>query len=158
MAIVNGKVVLKRKKPLSKKSPMEKALSSDDDKATDVITRAKAASKKKLRDKALGIKEKEEHPIKKGFEKMKKEFMDDAAKALKKKKKNKEDFIRTGDHSALKIEQDEYNGEKIVAIRKMFCTKADPEMRIGRGGFNLPTDKDVLQSVIDALQEIHDDL
>lgn len=142
MPIVNGKIV--RDKPKKKKG---------------VIEEQKEKATKRLRDKALGKEEKKKKPnkIQEGFEKFKKE--QGIEKPKKKKSKSKdEDFIRTGDNSGLRIELSEYNGKDVVAVRKLYCTKADPEMKVGSGGFNLPTDKKVLKALISSLQEVCDSL
>lgn len=139
MPIVNGKII--RDKPKKKKG---------------VIEEQKEKATKRLRDKALGKKEKKPNPIKEGFEKFKKENL--IEKPKKSKKKSSEDFIRTGDNSGLRIELSEYNGKKVVAVRKLYCTKADPEMKVGSGGFNLPQDKKVLKALIAQLQEVCDSL
>lgn len=140
MPIKNGKIVGRK-------------LAKEEKKPKGFVEEQKQKASKKLRDKALG---KKENPIKKGFEEFKKESM--KPKKPKKSKKAAEDFIRTGANGAIKIEASEFNGESVVAIRKMYCTKTDPEMKIGKGGFNLPSDPDVLDSVIAALQEIRDNL
>lgn len=143
MAIVNGKII--RDKPKKKKGIIEE----QKDKAT-----------KRLRDKALGKKEKKPNKIQEGFDKFKKENGVEKPKSDKKKSKKKvsEDFIRTGDNSGLRIELSEYNGKEIVAVRKLYCTKADPEMKVGSGGFNLPQDKKILKALIAQLQEVCDSL
>ncbi|AXG66843.1 hypothetical protein HOU08_gp117 [Dickeya phage vB_DsoM_JA29] len=128
MPIVNGKIVR------DKKPKKDKKVSSDTPK-----------------------KEKKKNIIREGFDKFKKEMNVEKPKKDKKKSK-KEDFIRTGTNSAIKIESSEFNGEDVIAIRKMYCTKADPEMKIGKGGFNLPADPKVLKSVIGALQDLLDEM
>ena len=135
MPIVNGKII--RDKPKKKKG---------------VIEEQKEKATKRLRDKALGKKEKEPKKVSKILKAEKEE------KPKKSKKKSSEDFIRTGDNSGLRIEPSEYNGKKVVAVRKLYCTKADPEMKVGSGGFNLPQDKKVLKALISQLQEVCDSL
>lgn len=75
-----------------------------------------------------------------------------------KKSSKHEDFIRTGANAGLRIELSEFNGKDVIAIRKLYCTSADPEMKVGKGGFNLPSDKETLDSVISALKEIRKQL
>lgn len=136
MPIVNGKII--RDKPKKKKG---------------LIEEQKEKATKRLRDTALGKKEKEPKKVSKLLKVEKEE------KPKKKKSKSKdEDFIRTGDNSGLRIELSEYNGKNIVAVRKLYCTKADPEMKVGSGGFNLPQDKKVLKALIAQLQEVCDSL
>lgn len=135
MPIVNGKII--RDKPKKKKG---------------VIEEQKEKATKRLRDKALGKKEKEPKKVSKLLKVEKEE------KPKKSKKKSSEDFIRTGDNSGLRIELSEYNGKQVVAVRKLYCTKADPEMKVGSGGFNLPQDKKVLKALIAQLQEVCDSL
>jgi len=136
MPIVNGKII--RDKPKKKKG---------------LIEEQKEKATKRLRDKALGKKEKEPKKVSKLLKAEKEE------KPKKKKSKSKdEDFIRTGDNSGLRIELSEYNGKQVVAVRKLYCTKADPEMKVGSGGFNLPQDKKVLKALITQLQEVCDSL
>ncbi|AXG66518.1 hypothetical protein JA13_115 [Dickeya phage vB_DsoM_JA13] len=132
MPIVNGKIV--RSKSKTKKV---------------VEDEPKSKTKKKVSEKKKNI-------IQEGFDKFKKEAK--IEKPKKSKKKSKEDFIRTGENSAIKIETSEFYGKEVVAIRKMYCTKADPEMKIGKGGFNLPADREVLESVIGALQDLLDEM
>lgn len=136
MPIVNGKII--RDKPKKKKG---------------VIEEQKEKATKRLRDKALGKKEKEPKKVSKLLK------VDKEEKPKKKKsKKPSEDFIRTGDNSGLRIELSEYNGKDVVAVRKLYCTKADPEMKVGSGGFNLPQDKKVLKALIAQLQDVCDSL
>lgn len=136
MPIVNGKII--RDKPKKKKG---------------VIEEQKEKATKRLRDKALGTKpEKESKKVSKVLKVEKEE------KPKKSKKKSSEDFIRTGDNSGLRIELSEYNGKQVVAVRKLYCTKADPEMKVGSGGFNLPQDKKTLKALISQLQEVCDSL
>lgn len=135
MPIVNGKII--RDKPKKKKG---------------VIEEQKEKATKRLRDKALGKKEKEPKKVSKLLKVEKEE------KPKKSKKKSSEDFIRTGDNSGLRIELSEYNGKQVVAVRKLYCTKADPEMKVGSGGFNLPQDKKVLKALIAQLQGVCDSL
>lgn len=136
MPIVNGKII--RDKPKKKKG---------------VIEEQKEKATKRLRDKALGKKEKEPKKVSKLLKVEKEE-----KPKKKKSKKPSEDFIRTGDNSGLRIELSEYNGKDVVAVRKLYCTKADPEMKVGSGGFNLPQDKKVLKALIAQLQDVCDSL
>lgn len=135
MPIINGKII--RDKPKKKKG---------------LIEEQKEKATKRLRDTALGKKEKEPKKVSKLLKVEKEE------KPKKSKKKSSEDFIRTGDNSGLRIELSEYNGKDVVAVRKLYCTKADPEMKVGSGGFNLPQDKKVLKALISQLQEVCDSL
>lgn len=138
MPIVNGKIV-------RSKSKTKKVVEDE--------PKVKSKTKKKVAEKKKNI-------IQEGFDKFKKEAKIEKPKKSEKKskKKSKEDFIRTGENSAIKIETSEFYGKEVVAIRKMYCTKADPEMKIGKGGFNLPADKEVLESVIGALQDLLDEM
>ncbi|AXG67488.1 hypothetical protein JA33_114 [Dickeya phage vB_DsoM_JA33] len=125
------------------------------------IVRSKSKTKKVVEDKPKSktkkkVSEKKKNIIQEGFDTFKKEAK--IEKPKKSKKKSKEDFIRTGENSAIKIETSEFYGKEVVAIRKMYCTKADPEMKIGKGGFNLPADREVLESVIGALQDLLDEM
>lgn len=137
MPIVNGKII--RDKPKKKKG---------------IIEEQKEKATKRLRDKALGKKEKEPKKV----SKLLKVEKEEKPKKSKKSKKPSEDFIRTGDNSGLRIELSEYNGKDVVAVRKLYCTKADPEMKVGSGGFNLPQDKKVLKALIAQLQDVCDSL
>jgi len=137
MPIVNGKIV---------RSKTSKKVVKDEPK---VKSKKKSSEKEK------------KNPIKKGYDDLEKDVKASKPKKSEKKAKKKspkEDFIRTGAMAGLQIEQSEYNGDQVVAVRKMYCTKNDPEMKIGKGGFNLPLDADVLDGVIEALQQIRDSM
>ncbi len=139
MPIVNGKIV--RSKTKTKK-------------VVEDETKVKSKTKKKV------LEKEKKNPIQKGYDDLKKDVKADKPKKSEKKakKKSKEDFIRTGPMAGLQIEQSEYNGNQVVAVRKMYCTKNDPEMKVGKGGFNLPFDADVLDGVIEALQQVRDSM
>lgn len=126
MAIVNGKIVRKKKKveePEVKKAKKSEKVRKHDKPLHEIISEQKKKSKPE-----------------------------------KKSKTAKEDFIRTGEMSAIQISLGEYNGKDYVQIRKMYRTKADPEMRIGSGGMNIDPDKKTIDALIARLKEIREEL
>lgn len=133
MAIVNGKIVRKKKKVEEPE-----------------VKKAKKSEKERKRSK----------PMHETISENKKKSKPAKEKKSEKpsKKTAKEDFIRTGEMSAIQISLGEYNGKDYVQIRKMYRTKADPEMRIGSGGMNIDPDKKTIDALIARLKEIREEL
>ncbi|AQT28605.1 hypothetical protein YOLOSWAG_124 [Erwinia phage vB_EamM_Yoloswag] len=64
-------------------------------------------------------------------------------------------YIRLGEHSFLTVElAEDDRGKSIVAIRKFYSTKNDPEKKPARGGFNMEPSSSELKILAGLLRQI----
>lgn len=138
MAMVNGKIVGAKAKKIKKTLKRSKPL-------VETVNEAKAKAKA------------EAPEIKKPKKKKAKEEVKSKDKKETRKETSDQEIFRVpiGPHSFLSVDlADDDKGNQVVAVRKWYNTQKDPEIKQGRGGFNIQPKSSELKLLAARLRDI----
>lgn len=138
MAMVNGKVVGAKAKKIKKTLKHSKPL-------VETVNEAKAKAKAKVEDTEL----------KKPKKKKVKEVAEKPKKTRKETSEPEIFRVPIGEHSFISVDlAEDDKGNQVVAVRKWYNTQKDPEIKQGRGGFNIQPKSSELKLLAARLRDI----